>query len=175
MRQGLRLHPDSRCDAVTAIDVNFARPRRDALVLTYVVSGAIDALSLPRVAKSARADALWQHTCFEAFIRPAAGAAYYEFNFSPSTQWAAYRFDTYRSGMTVAAETSAPKFELRASAKEFTLQAALALDRLPSPKWHLGLSAVLEETNGRKSYWALAHAPGKADFHNADCFTLELP
>jgi hypothetical protein len=175
MRQGLRLHPDSRCDAATAIDVAVARPRRSILLLTYVVTGTIGALSLPRVIKSARADALWQHTCFEAFVRPSAGAAYYEFNFSPSTQWAAYRFDGYRSGMRVAAEIAAPKFELHTSAKAFTLQAALVLDQLPSPKWRLGLSAVLQETNGRKSYWALAHAPGKADFHHSDCFALELP
>jgi hypothetical protein len=40
--------------------------------------------------------------------------------------------------------------------------------------WRLGLSAVIEETSGRKSYWALAHPKGKPDFHHADCFTLEL-
>jgi hypothetical protein len=34
---------------------------------------------------------------------------------------------------------------------------------------------VIEETNGNKSYWALAHPPGKADFHHADCFALEFP
>jgi len=50
--------------------------------------------------------------------------------------------------------------------KTYTLQAALEFDGLSSPL-HLGLSAVLEETNGRKSYWALAHPPGKADFHHS--------
>ncbi len=37
-----------------------------------------------------------------------------------------------------------------------------------------GISAVIEETDGTKSYWALAHPPGKPDFHHADCFALEL-
>jgi hypothetical protein len=41
-------------------------------------------------------------------------------------------------------------------------------------KWHLGLSAVIEEHNGRKSYWALAHRPGKPDFHHSDCFSHEF-
>ena len=41
--------------------------------------------------------------------------------------------------------------------------------------WRLGLSAVIEDTSGGKSYWALAHPPGKPDFHHADCFALELP
>lgn len=39
----------------------------------------------------------------------------------------------------------------------------------------IGLSAVIEEMDGTKSYWALAHPAGKPDFHHPDCFTLELP
>jgi len=38
----------------------------------------------------------------------------------------------------------------------------------------LALSAVIEEIDGTKSYWALAHPPGKPDFHHPDCFTLTL-
>ena len=42
--------------------------------------------------------------------------------------------------------------------------------------WALGLSAILEEKDGTKSYWALAHPPGdKPDFHAADCFAASLP
>ena len=41
--------------------------------------------------------------------------------------------------------------------------------------WRLGLTAVVEETGGRISYWALAHPAGRPDFHRADCFVLELP
>ena len=130
-------------------------------------------MRLPPVVAAERADELWRHTCFEAFVRPSTGPAYYEFNFSPSTQWAAYQFSSYRSGMRVATEIAAPRIEVRSTAEFYTFQASLALDGLSSPL-HLGLSAVLEETNGRKSYWALAHPPGKADFHHADCFALEL-
>jgi hypothetical protein len=58
------------------------------------------------------------------------------------------------------------------------LQASLELDRLSgSPRdssWRLGLSALIEDASGRKSYWALAHPPGKPDFHHADCFAYEL-
>src|SRR3546814_3736372 len=32
----------------------------------------------------------------------------------------------------------------------------------------LALSAVIEELDGTKSYWALAHPPGKPDFHHPD-------
>ena len=38
----------------------------------------------------------------------------------------------------------------------------------------LSFTAVIEDTDGRLSYWALAHAPGKPDFHHAHAFALEL-
>jgi hypothetical protein len=173
MRHTLRLHPDSLCAAAKRIDVDIARPRPGSLILSYVVSGRIGDLRMPPVMAPARTDELWHHTCFEAFVRAPPGPTYYEFNFSPSTQWAAYQFSSYRSGMRVAAEIAAPRIEVRSDKVTYTLQAALELDGLSSPL-RLGLSAVVEETNGRKSYWALAHPPGKADFHHADCFALEL-
>ena len=173
MRQSLRLHPDSLCAAATRVEADIARPRPGGLILSYIVSGRIGDLRMPPIVAAARTDELWRHTCFEAFVRGSAGPAYYEFNFSPSTQWAAYRFDSYRSGMRIATEIAAPRIEVRSSAETYTLQAALEFDGLSSPL-HLGLSAVFEETNGRKSYWALAHPPGKPDFHHADCFALEL-
>jgi hypothetical protein len=171
----LRLHPDSLCAAATSIDVDIAHPRPGCLVLSYIVRGKISDLLLPPVTAAARADELWQHTCFEVFVRPSAGPGYYEFNFAPSTQWAAYGFDSYRSGMRAATKIGAPRIEVRLGDEDCTLQAALELklDRLSS-SLRLGLAAVLEETNGRKSYWALAHPPGKADFHHSDCFALEL-
>jgi hypothetical protein len=179
MRLALKLHPDSRCTAVTGIDVDVARPRPGNLVLRYIVTGKIGDLRLPPVTAPARADELWQHTCFEAFVRATAGAAYYEFNFAPSTQWAAYRFGAYRHAMSVAGEVSAPRIDARSSGGLYELEASLALEGmsgLPSEAaWRLGLSAVIEEAGGRKSYWALAHPPGKADFHHADCFACELP
>jgi hypothetical protein len=173
MRHTLRLHPDSHCAAATRVEADLVRPHPGSLILSYVASGRIGDLRWPPVVTAARADELWRHTCFEAFVRPSAGSTYYEFNFSPSTQWAAYRFDSYRSGMRIATEIAAPRIEVRSTAESYTLQAALELDELSRP-WRIGLSAVLEETNGRKSYWALAHPPGKADFHHADCFVLEL-
>jgi hypothetical protein len=38
----------------------------------------------------------------------------------------------------------------------------------------LGLSAVIEDIDGRLSYWALKHPPGKPDFHHPDSFALDV-
>src|SRR5262245_6526245 len=167
MQQMLRLHPASRSSAAEKIEVAIARPRAERLVLSYVVTGKINDVRLPPVAVAARTDELWQHTCFEAFVRASSGAGYYEFNFAPSTQWAAYRFSNYRSGMRVAAEISAPPIETQSGPGCYVLQTSLDLDRLSDlPRdelWRLGLSALIEDTSGRKSYWALVHPLGKPD------------
>jgi hypothetical protein len=203
MRLALRLHPDSDCFAVTRIEVEVARPRANHLVLSYFVTGRIGDVRMPPVNAAVRTDELWRHTCFEAFVRILPGAAYYEFNFAPSTQWAAYRFSSYRRGMRCANEISAPRIDVQSAPECYALQASLELDEQASspasgrgsgfaspdamdlhaggggmgggyPRWRLGLAAVIEETSGRKSYWALAHPPGKADFHHSDGFAYEL-
>jgi len=178
MRQALKLHPDSLCCAATHIEVDVALARAGSLVMRYCVTGKISDLRMPPLTAAARTDELWQHTCFEAFVRTSPGAGYYEFNFAPSTQWAAYRFSSYRTGMRIATEISAPRIDVQSSPECYILQASLELDQLRSRPldagWRLGLSALIEETSGRKSYWALAHPLGKADFHHPDCFVHEL-
>ena len=176
MRLALKLHPDSLCAAVTGVEVDVTRQQDGNLSLSYIVTGKIADLRLPPVAASTRADELWRSTCFEAFIRAAPGEAYYEFNFAPSTQWAAYRFDGYRTGMRVATEIAAPRIAAQSAPERYVLHATLDVSSLPRDTgWRLGLSAIIEETSGQKSFWALAHPPGKPDFHHADCFALELP
>ena len=178
MRQILKRHPDSLSSAATRVEVEVARPRAGSLVLRYLVSGKMGDLRLPSITVPARADELWQHTCFEAFVRSSPHAGYYEFNFAPSTQWAAYRFSGYRKEMRVATEFSAPRIEVLSAPDCYALQVSLDLDGLsmlpPDAVWRLGLAALIEETNGHRSYWALAHPPGKADFHHPDCFAHEL-
>ncbi len=179
---------------MTRIEVDVTRPRPCSLVLAYIVIGKIDALALPPVTASERADELWRHTCFEAFAGAGPETGYYEFNLAPSTQWAAYRFDSYRSGMRLAAGIAKPQIAVEAHPERYIyiLRASLELDhpqeagendaergndkRVKDKRtsWRVGLSAVIEDAGGRRSYWALAHPPGKPDFHHPDCFTLEL-
>jgi hypothetical protein len=179
MRHLLKIHPDSRGAAAIDIEVHAARPQPGSLALRYIVTGNVSDLRMPPVAAQTRADGLWRHTCFEAFVRVSPGAAYYEFNFAPSMQWAAYRFSGYRSGRSDVSDVRPPHLEARATAASYELLASLEtaeMSDLPSDvPWQLALSAVIEETSGRKSYWALAHPSGQPDFHHRDCFALDLP
>ena len=180
MRKLLSLHPESRSFApAQQVEVEISRSRTDQLVLFYTLTGKMSDIRVPAVTRAARSDQLWRHTCFEAFVRTLSGEEYYEFNFAPSTQWAAYRFSSYRSGMSVAPKISTPSIEVRLKPDRLTLRATLELGHLmdlpDKTLWRVGLSALIEDMNGRKSYWALAHPPGKPDFHHADCFVYELP
>jgi hypothetical protein len=95
--------------------------------------------------------------------------AYREFNFSPSGEWAAYAFRSYREGAPFA--ISDPKIALRRSRGELELQASIPVDE---GRLRVALSAVIEHGDGSLSYWALRHPAAKPDFHHPDAFALEL-
>jgi hypothetical protein len=175
MRRPLKLHPQTACAAVAGIEVEIARPAGASLILSYVVTGIIGDLLLPPMAAPSRSDELWRHSCFEAFVMDTAGEVYYEFNLAPSTQWAAYRFDRYRTGMRAAMQIEPPRIAVRSGPDRYTLRAALSLpDRQRDGDLRLGVAAVMEERNKNISFWALAHPPGRPDFHRADSFAIEL-
>jgi hypothetical protein len=120
-----------------------------------------------------RADDLWQTTCFEAFLRTADSAEYREWNFAPNGQWAAYDFSGYREKSGDAEIVSAPYVRMEDNFTWWALGATFALEA--GVHWQLGLSAILEEKDGTKSYWAIAHPEGdKPDFHDPACFAARL-
>ena len=170
MRLALTQHPDFARAAVSGIVVEVARTGV-GLALVYEVSGAIRDIVLPAGA-ARRTDELWRTTCFEAFVR-GAGEGYLEFNFAPSGAWAAYAFSGYRDGMRPAEGIAAPAIEVTVGEARLEVRVGLSL---PSGDglWRLGLAAVIEEVSGATSYWALAHPPGRADFHHAAGFAAEL-
>ncbi len=202
LRQTLRRHDAGADGAPAAITASLSRMRPRMLRIDYHASGGAGHIALPlrEQEAGARTDGLWQRTCFELFVRPGDGPGYYEFNFSPSAAWAAYRFDGYRAGMAALEPLAAPQIDLmlrppfdstkpqpirsRAEAKRdarehLWVQVTLDLERLHAlpvdVSWHVGLSGVIEEKSGAKSHWALAHPEGAPDFHDPACFALQLP
>ncbi len=145
----------------------------DDMLVTFIVTGPAD-LVWPDWAEGERADGLWQTTCFELFLKPPEGTDYLEFNFSPSTHWAAYRFSAYRTGREDFHQPVDP-LVFRADEPGWTIEIDFDLSGLRNVPYRMGVCAVIEEREGRKSYWALAHPPGDPDFHDPACFALELP
>ncbi len=166
----MNCHPATPASTVSAVTVECELQPRGKLWLRYFVDCGINNVILPPNAKPKRTDGLWTTSCFELFLRKTDSSSYIEFNFSPSSEWAAYRFDDYRKGMANW-ETATPEIYAYASETHYALEATVSL---PHGLWEASLSAVIHERNDIKSYWALNHPPGEPDFHHKDCFALKL-
>jgi hypothetical protein len=186
-------HPSTRRDAISGIEAH-AQVGESGIVFRYVLRAQFSRVRIPPAKSAERVDRLWEHTCFEAFIKapgkvpdtspdtslgasPGA-ASYYELNVAPSRQWAVYRFDAYREGKSSADLGASPEISVRRFDDRLEVDASLRLNDLialqGAPRLQVALSAVIEEESGTLSYWALKHAPGKPDFHHPDGFALEL-
>ncbi len=168
-------HPDFPCAAVDAIEVEVTRASPSGLSLRYRAVGRMADVALAPPAAPLRTDELWRTTCFEAFLKPEGGAGYVELNVAPSSEWAAYGFSSYREGMAPL-EITMPRIEARRGDDRFELDVVLDFaDILPPGPCRLALCAIIEERSGAKSYWALAHPPGRPDFHHDAGFAALLP
>ena len=172
----LLIHPATQDQAVRRIAVSIARDA-GTLALTYRIEGDIAALRLPAQAEALRTDSLWQHSCFEAFLKADGSDSYYEFNFAPSGAWAAYRFAARRQDRELPA-LAPPSIECRRDAGTFAMNVSQPLAALPeldgAPTIEAGLAAVVETARGLLSYWALAHGAREPDFHDPATFLCRL-
>src|SRR5688572_11442046 len=176
----LACHPETPTEAVRGIAARVRRAPEGSLAVTYIVEGDLDRLRVPAPRTPRIASRLWEHTCCELFIARKGLPGYHEFNLAPSGEWAEYAFDGYRiprAGDSGAAGP-APQVAVRGAPGRLELDAVISLDRLsathPGGELSLGLSAVIEDSDGALSYWALRHPPGKPDFHHPEAFALNL-
>lgn len=160
---------------IESFKVQIRHEKNGELLLRYRVKAKGGELVLPAPQFPARKDGLWQQSCCELFVCPAGQQGYYEFNFSPSSLWAAYGFSGYRDGMSEVEAMLPPRISTKVMPDGFDVSVLLAPGLLAFwPNWQIGLSAVMVAKDGRKSYWALAHSPGAPDFHHRDCFAGQL-
>lgn len=174
----LTAHPSTPSDAVYSLVAQLRAEEPGILVFQYSLVADMSRVRVPLTGAGGRADALWKHTCFEAFVAAADAPGYHEFNFSPSLDWAIYRFSAYREGMSPAEIGQAAKISVRRGDDGLELQSAVRLGHLAELRdarhLRIALAAVIEDENGRLSYWGLRHPPGKPDFHHPNGFALKV-
>ena len=174
----LEPHPQSPCDPVRRICVDLGfEAGPGVLRLRYRIEGDMGRLRLPATEFARRRDGLWQHTCFEAFLRTDASESYHEFNFAPSGDWAAYRFGGRRSDRS-APDLPAPILRFHAGQDRCELSADISMPALPelaaAGSIDAGMAAVVETNDGGLSFWALSHGGGTPDFHDPATFRLQV-
>ena len=167
-------HPQSDAGSIERIDVSLTRGAGGKIELTYRIFGELDALKIASPKMPIRADGLWKTTCFELFIGTNVDSHYLEYNFAPSRQWAAYKFSDYRAEMAEL-DASTPQIEVVQGDHILSVTVSLQLlEQYWDGALRVGVSAILAAKTGAISHWALAHPPGKPDFHHKDCFALQL-
>lgn len=166
-------HPAFPAKVVTSVAARILSLDANWLTLRWKVDGA-GSLVVSPFAGRARTDGLWQTTCFELFVKAPDAQGYAEFNLSPSERWAAYDFTGYRAGMAERAVERPPVCTPRRGQSVLIFDAAIPASALPPLPWVYGLTAVIEEEDGHKSYWASAHPPEKPDFHDPACMAGRL-
>lgn len=171
-------HPDTASQAVAGLTTDARLAAPSVLVCDYVLHADLSRVRLPPAGGGKRRDGLWRHTCFEVFVSVPGVPGYYELNFSPGGEWAAYHFQDYRRGMSAAELREPPTLQVQARAARLELFATVELAGLAelagAAHLKLALAAVVEDESGALSYWSLRHPPGRPDFHHPDGFTLEL-
>lgn len=161
------LVPFSRCDFVASIAGEF-QLSGESIICQWILVGTPQLIRWPASSdRPHRKMSLWEHTCFEFFIGSEREAAYYEFNLSPSGHWNSFGFSDVRKDMTethalignrsTVAEDEAGRITVTATAS--------FAPRGPAGPFLVGVSAVIEGTDGRLHYFALSHDGARPDFH----------
>lgn len=167
---GIQVPPDWRIGVDMAVTSQH-------LQLTYRFPRAGTRIA-PSSSHPVRRNGLWQTTCAEVFVGLQQHSSYREFNFAPSGDWACYDFAAYRESSDACPAVEAPFVQAAACDDIAIVRVELPLASLPAAEresYRIGLSMVLEDHAGGLSYWALAHSPARADFHDAACFVATLP
>ena len=178
IKRTLRPFIGNEVDAVEGIEYGVWR-EGECIGVEYDLYGLLSHLVIPDYLPAhKRCDDLWQHTCFELFLREAdeKKTNYYECNFSPAGNWNVYRFSSYRKGMMPANTVRDPILTIEKTKKIFSLRAEVDLTGLvpDSTLLEVGVSCIIENCDGKHGYWALSH-PGEApDFHDPQSFIIRL-
>jgi hypothetical protein len=171
-------HPDTPCPPVREVRVTLRRESPGELTARYAIAGDIAALTIPATAAAERREGLWKRTCCELFARTTGSSSYFEFNFSPSSEWAAFAFSAYRHDMANADLARDPRIVTSVNDTELNLEASLTLPAALAAagvgELMVACTMVIETRATAVSYWALAHAAGPPDFHHAAGFRLQL-
>lgn len=168
----LACHPTTPCAVPLQIQASPPHRLDNQVQLHFQVTGDIHRLRIPpEVSHPARADGLWRHTCFEAFVSSPSHTDYQEFNFSPSGHWAHYRFTDERQRDAQHRSTLAPRMRTTRQPASLSLNVCLPLGGCEG-RYLWGLSAVIELDDGSMSYWALHHPQPQPDFHHRGGWTL---
>ena len=165
-----------------AVD-GWIRRQGEQLTVTYRLHDPEQTLAIPPLTPSPqRRDGLWQASCVELFLALPGQGSYRELNLSPNGDWAVYRLEGYRQGLTPDPSWCGLPLRRKDGGSdgegngilELQLDTPLPPELAAAPELEVAITAVLQGRDGTCSYWALLHPGTEADFHRRDGFALRL-
>ena len=146
------------------------------LKINYKVHGNIKSISIdPLDNKASFEDELWKRTVFEVFLQLDGEESYIEWNFSSSSSWACYEFDSYRKPeVPRKLINNPPKFiNFNHDQNSINLSVEIPLDSKFTQADHFKIqlsSIILDSSEKHMSYYAIEHSSEKPDFHDLTKF-----
>ena len=172
------LRPFATASNLPQIEINGRVNRKERMLsIEYQLFGDLNAISIaPPVSVSSRQFQLWDATCFEFFIGIPGDRNYWEFNLSPSGDWAVFALDDYRQGLRDELAFSSLPFKVERYPNYITLSLELDLSEiiLAEQDLEMSVATVIKSSQNQLSYWAIAHTGEAADFHLRDSFKIEM-
>jgi hypothetical protein len=172
------LRPFSTESNLPQIEINGRVNRKDnVLSIEYQLFGDLNSISIaPPANPPSRQFHLWEATCFEFFIGIPGDANYWEFNLSPSGDWAIFALDDYRQGLRDETAFTSLPFKVDRYPNYITLSLEFDLSELVFLEQDLEMSVttVIKSSQNELSYWAITHSGKEADFHLRDSFVIKI-
>jgi len=137
---------------------------KNLLHLTFKLSGDLENYKLPKTKKEERKNELWKESCFELFLATEEEEAYYEFNFSSTLAWNAYRLEHYRAEPKTIDEVELVKFEMKQTKETFFIEIILDVQTLKFDTYNL--ATILLNKQDKREFWSLKAKGDTPDFHS---------
>ena len=163
-------------DTAPAVEITGAIALQSSrLKIIYRLAGTSQVIVPAATEKPTRQYDLWEHTCFEFFLKLADSTKYWEFNLSPAGHWNVFRFLDYRQNIAEEMAFVTLPFQVLLQNNSLLLNLEVELDKIISSESDLevGITTVVEDKQ-QLSYWALTHPGTEADFHHRDSFIIKL-
>ncbi len=141
--------------------------------IKYEIIGDLLSYNFPKVTKQKRANELWRDTCFELFIANYSSEEYYEINTSPSTEWNAYHFTSYKNEMKASDVFSVPNISFYQLDKryEFSFEMTFRKD-IFEKELLVNLAVILLDQKGIRHFYTIHRQNKSPNFHDREWHTL---
>ncbi|SFV50560.1 hypothetical protein MNB_SV-12-26 [hydrothermal vent metagenome] len=137
------------------------------LKIEYEIINNLSSYHFPKETKQQRANELWRDTCFELFIANHSSTEYYELNISPSTQWNAYHFKSYKEEMRETDVFSTPSIISHQLDKSYNLSFEMAFQEdIFVKKLSINLAVILLDKEEMRHFYAINRCKESPDFHD---------